>query len=157
MPDDYGHEYEQSMDRDETERLLEHLREHHPEAEIVTGWRSADRPMPKVDRIRDEPERVMAPACTGEVVLTPHTATMSLIREVADKHGVTVADIKGGRRRMRKYVAARHEAMARLRIERGMSMPAIGQLLGGYDHSTVHHGLQRHAARVQREADRGQP
>lgn len=42
--DDFADEYEKSMSRDETERLLEELREHHPELETNNGWESMDRP-----------------------------------------------------------------------------------------------------------------
>ena len=150
MREDYV-DHDESI-RNGTRQLFDLLREHHPEAMRGKDGESQPDPVPEPGKV---PEPIAAPICTGEVILTPMTATMRLIREVAVKHGLTIDAIKGGRRRYRRHVAARHEVMARLRTEHGMSLHGIARALGGYDHSTVHHGLQAYAARAQREADRG--
>lgn len=71
-----------------------------------------------------------------------------ILAAVACCHGLAVSDLTGPSRRPH-VVAARQEAMRRLRAEawRRFSMPEIGRMLGGRDHTTVLHGLRRHAAR----------
>lgn len=71
----------------------------------------------------------------------------SIIEEVAQKHGVLMSDMRSVRRG-RPLVAARHEAMWRMRNETSMSLPEIGRRLGGRDHTTVLHGIRKHEARI---------
>lgn len=74
--------------------------------------------------------------------------TLDIIRTVADRHGVSVGDILGPSR-LRRIILPRHEAMAAVRAGRPrLSLPQIGQIFGGRDHTTVINGLQRHAARM---------
>ena len=70
-----------------------------------------------------------------------------VVEEVAKKHGIRVVELCSARR-ARELVNARHEAMWRLRNETTMSLPAIGRKLGGRDHTTVIHGIQRHEERI---------
>lgn len=70
-----------------------------------------------------------------------------IIAEVADKHGLTVLDLKS-QRRSRMIVVARQEAMYRCRHETGQSLTSIARRFGGRDHTTVVHGVRRHAARI---------
>lgn len=70
-----------------------------------------------------------------------------ILREVADKHGVSLVDLMS-KRRGRGVVAARHEAMYRMRYETTMSLPQIGRRMGGRDHSTVLHGIRSHECRL---------
>lgn len=54
-------------------------------------------------------------------------------------HGVKVPDIIG-RRRKHKFVLARAHAIAMMcEYRRDMSLPQIGRLMGGLDHTTVMH------------------
>lgn len=68
----------------------------------------------------------------------------SVIREVAEKHGVSPRDLKGrdSRRCMTKI---RHEAAFRLVIELKFSYPQAGRALGGRDHTTILNSIRRHA------------
>lgn len=68
------------------------------------------------------------------------------IAYVCHKHGVT-QEMLIGKRRTKPIVLARHEAMWGLR-KLGLSYPRIGALLGGRDHSTVIHGVRKHAERI---------
>jgi hypothetical protein len=70
-----------------------------------------------------------------------------IIFEVAEKHGLTIADLKGEGRKV-PVAIARQEAFWRLRTELGLSYPRIGTIFNGRDHSTVIHGIRRHAARL---------
>lgn len=83
-----------------------------------------------------------------QVVFPAHRSRWRLIvKEVAAKHGVTVEDLVG-RSRVPAIVAARHEAMFRVRKETTHSLPHIGRLFGGRDHSTVLNAMRRHAERI---------
>jgi chromosomal replication initiation ATPase DnaA len=70
-----------------------------------------------------------------------------IVKSVADRHGVSISEIIGPDKRLR-FVLARHEAMFHLRRDGSRSLPAIGRLLGGRDHSTVLNGVRRHAERL---------
>ncbi|RMD85962.1 MAG: chromosomal replication initiator protein DnaA [Candidatus Dadabacteria bacterium] len=60
---------------------------------------------------------------------------------VVSHFGLKPGDLKA-RRRTKKLAEARHVAMYLMRNYAGMSFPAIGEYLGGRDHSTVIHGCQ---------------
>lgn len=68
--------------------------------------------------------------------------------EVAAEHGITVGDLVVGRSRARRISWPRQDLMWRLYVTGKLSAPRIGHLLGGYDHSTVMHGVRRHQARI---------
>lgn len=70
-----------------------------------------------------------------------------IIEEVARKHGFFMAEMRSIRRGW-PLVAARHEAMWRLRNETSMSLPEIGRRMGGRDHTTVIHGIRKHEQRI---------
>lgn len=58
-----------------------------------------------------------------------------VISDVAAMHCITAADIKGPKR-SRHLVDAREDVTIILR-ERGLSLPQIGKILGGRDHTTI--------------------
>jgi hypothetical protein len=71
-----------------------------------------------------------------------------LAMAVAKKHGLKYSDLKSPRRQ-KHLVRARQEAMWLIRKEcPGLSMPAIGRLFGGKDHTTVLHACRVHAKRI---------
>jgi len=77
--------------------------------------------------------------------LTPRRSVCTptrTIERVATYHGLTVADLTG-RRRTADVARARQIAMYLLRAENALSLPAIGDHLGGRDHSTVSHGVEK--------------
>ena len=71
-------------------------------------------------------------ACTPDI----------LIRIVTAHFQLTSDDICG-RKRTKEIAHARQLAMFLLREEHGLSLPAIGELLGGRDHSTVRYGIEK--------------
>lgn len=71
-----------------------------------------------------------------------------ICKEVAEKHGLTMTEMRS-RRRLRLLVVARQEAMWRCRQETLNSLPQIGAFLGGLDHTTVLHGARVHVKRVE--------
>jgi chromosomal replication initiation ATPase DnaA len=77
-----------------------------------------------------------------------------IVTEVIHKHGITRKELKSDSR-MGHYVAARQELSYRLREECCLSLPQIGMILGGKDHTTVLHGCRRYAAKLAAEASNG--
>jgi chromosomal replication initiation ATPase DnaA len=67
-----------------------------------------------------------------------------IIYRTARKHRVSVADMRSASRRQ-AVVLARNEAAYEIRNQRGLSFPQIAALFGR-DHSTIFHGIHRHAA-----------
>jgi chromosomal replication initiator protein len=66
----------------------------------------------------------------------------ALLRIVAEYFKLTAADLTG-RKRTKAIAGARQIAMYFLREEHGLSLPVIGTLLGGRDHSTVRYGIEK--------------
>jgi hypothetical protein len=71
----------------------------------------------------------------------------AIVEDVAARFGLTAADLIGPRR-TREYAYARHMAMAEVRAARRLSLPAIGRMFGGRDHTTVIHGIRCHQERA---------
>ena len=69
-----------------------------------------------------------------------------LALQVADKHGLTVEDMRSECRKQR-FGRARQEFYYRARTELARSYPQIGRFLNK-DHSTVIHGLKKFAERT---------
>ena len=66
-------------------------------------------------------------------------SAMQIIKQVAEKHGLTVDDLRS-QDRSRKYSWPRQEAMVRLRDETALSYPSIARLLRRKDHTTIIYG-----------------
>ena len=81
-------------------------------------------------------------------------AAKRIIRETAEAHYLEPEALML-KARQGEIARARHEAMYRLRHElRKPSYPLIGKWLGGLDHTTVLHGVRRHAERLAEEGAR---
>ena len=74
-----------------------------------------------------------------------------VIATVAEKCGVTVEAMKG-RNRAQEIVMPRQIAMYLMREETGASLAEIGRALGGRDHTTVIHGIEKIEARLQEDS-----
>jgi hypothetical protein len=96
-----------------------------------------------------EPVRVRIIACEEVEQPKPKRAWKDIVAEVAEQHKVTVLDIMSARRN-RTIVAARQEAMYRLRHETPLSSAQIGRLLKR-DHTTVLWAVERHGAMLRGE------
>jgi hypothetical protein len=66
-----------------------------------------------------------------------------IMDQTADKYSCTILDLKSARR-TRKYTQARFECYWRARRETALSLPQIGRLMGGRDHTTVLHGCKKY-------------
>ena len=80
------------------------------------------------------------------------TATLDEIENrITNYFGLKPGDLSA-RRRTRKIAEARQISMYLMRSLTGASFPAIGEQLGGRDHSTVVHGCQAVTKRCERDA-----
>lgn len=74
---------------------------------------------------------------------TPRTGNIQIIRDIARKHGLSYADIIGPDRRQ-KVVMARHEAIHAVKKAcPTKSLPELGRMFGGRDHTTILHALKK--------------
>ena len=108
--------------------------------------------------------RVVALVTLTRETLTPETVATALdnvhpprhhklaperiIETVASHFGTTISQLEGPSRR-RVVVRPRQIAMYLMRNEAGMSLPKIGEMLGGRDHTTVLHGCARIADMIE--------
>jgi chromosomal replication initiation ATPase DnaA len=65
-----------------------------------------------------------------------------IVEEVIEKHGVTFGQIIG-RQRSKPLCVARFEAYFRLSEETTLSLPQIGKIMGGKDHTSVLYGIRK--------------
>ncbi|MCC6170208.1 MAG: chromosomal replication initiator protein DnaA [Caldilineaceae bacterium] len=75
---------------------------------------------------------------------------VGVIRIVAQHFNLRSEDLTG-RERTKDVANARQIAMYLLRKENGLSLPAIGEQLGGRDHSTVRYGVEQVAKELERD------
>src|SRR5690606_12223762 len=73
-----------------------------------------------------------------------------VIRIVAEHFSLRPEDLPG-RKRTKEIANARQIAMYLLREENDLSLPAIGEQLGGRDHSTVRYGVEQVAKELERD------
>lgn len=66
----------------------------------------------------------------------------TILEAVATYHHLPVQELSS-RTRRKRVADARHVAMYLLRIDTSLHLKKIGFLLGGRDHSTVSHGVQK--------------
>jgi chromosomal replication initiator protein len=84
-----------------------------------------------------------AAASLSEVASAAAPPTVeNVLLSVAQQYGLQVEDLQG-KSRQKDLALARHVVMYLLREETGLSLPDIGQALGGRDHSTVIHGYEK--------------
>lgn len=74
---------------------------------------------------------------------TPRSSAIQIMHDVAAAHGFTYADIIGKSRKV-KLVAARVDAIKRVKAsDPKKSLPELGRLFGGRDHTTILHALRK--------------
>lgn len=76
--------------------------------------------------------------------MTPRQANLLQIEAIAKAHCFTLEDILGPRK-FKPLVAVRRKCIVVLR-EKGYSTTEIGRIMGGRDHSTICHALQKSKA-----------
>ena len=80
--------------------------------------------------------------------MTPGEQTRAIIQEVAERNDLTLAQIMS-RTRKRHISWPRQEAMYEVAKRRTwMSLPDIGRVFGGMDHTNILHGIRQHCSRI---------
>ena len=79
-----------------------------------------------------------SPAAEQSQPLNPNT----ILKLVCETYGVTLKELSG-KTRTQSLVTPRHLAMYLLRHDLGLNLETIGQLLGGRDHTTIMHGIEK--------------
>jgi chromosomal replication initiator protein len=74
----------------------------------------------------------------------------AILAAVSRYSGVGLEDLRG-KSRVQKMVGPRHLAMYLLRDDAGLSLPQIGALLGGRDHTSVLHACDKISRELERE------
>lgn len=69
-----------------------------------------------------------------------YSKTETIKREICQKYGVTMREIRPSGLRGHGIVQARHEAFWRMGKETKLSLVDIGRLFGGFDHTSVLYG-----------------
>jgi hypothetical protein len=125
-------------------------------AHYVAVRHQLDHPRPKplaLRLIQQVPPPTLAPqpepipSAESEVItsaisqMTP-ARVRAIQEEVAAQYGVTRDDLIG-KSRCAKHVTPRQFAMWRIKQETPLSLPSIGRLFGGRDHTTVLHGIRQ--------------
>lgn len=89
-------------------------------------------------------EKAVELVLVDTVGMTPRQSNMLQIEAIAKEHCFTVEDILGPRK-FKHLVAVRRKCIVMLR-EKGYSTTEIGRIMGGRDHSTICHALQKSRA-----------
>lgn len=110
--------------------------------------------VPKVKALKAEIEAISSKPVTpghrlvityvGEVPDTPFITTDQILKEVCEKHQVSLKEVLSPMR-SRYVIPARHEAMYRIREEKCLSWAQIGRIFDR-DHTSVLHGWRKHKA-----------
>jgi len=103
--------------------------------------RKARREQERLDRIIDKCRIATA------FMPNPKAVVARIKQECAIKHGIAASEIDG-MRRAAPIVAARQEAMWRVKNETKLSYPEIGRRFGDKDHTTVIWAVRQHEARM---------
>lgn len=82
--------------------------------------------------------------------MTP--AQREIIARVAERNGLSIDELLL-KRQHRSVSRPRQEAMWALRQAGRWSLPQIGRALGGFDHTTVLHGVRAHERRLAEDAE----
>jgi chromosomal replication initiator protein len=91
----------------------------------------------------------LASAALQDIVSRQAELTVEqIIEDVAEFYRLD-PEILIGRGRSKDISAARQMAMYLAREETGASLPHIGEVLGGRDHTTVMHGWEKIASRIE--------
>jgi chromosomal replication initiator protein len=81
----------------------------------------------------------------GHTIISPTPTQLnpnSLLKLICENYGITLKELLG-KKRTQNLVIPRHLAMYVLRHDLDLNLETIGQLLGGRDHTTIMHGIEK--------------
>lgn len=88
-----------------------------------------------------------------DILTQTPVSTNQVLTAVCDYYRVSVEDLKG-RGRNKEVVTPRQMAMYLLREATGSSLPQIGEVLGGRDHTTVMYSVEKIAQEIEQDDQR---
>jgi chromosomal replication initiation ATPase DnaA len=109
-----------------------------------------------LERYRKEQEKVLSVRRQYETAgnaLAHAPITWRILRALSEEFDMPVSDILG-RKQTAEYTLPRYVAIGLMLQLTNMSLPGIGQRIGGRDHTTVINGKKRIAALLEEEAFR---
>ncbi len=95
----------------------------------------------------------MTQAVLQDILQHTPLSTDEILNAVAEYYRISVDDLKG-RGRSKEIVTPRQMAMYFLREETGLSLPQIGEVLGGRDHTTVMYSVEKIGIEVEQDDQR---
>ena len=98
-----------------------------------------------------ELDRSVAESILDTLVPQRRPREAASVVQIVARHFNLTAEVLLGRSRTKEIANARQLAMYLLREENGLSLINIGELLGGRDHSTVRHGVEKIAQDIERD------
>lgn len=144
--------------REQTHRYAQAVLKAHPEwlskEDFVPGEPQSaepDEPDPiKVQEMIAEKKEQIETLCSEleslQAINGPFTA-QKIARSIAKAYGYTLKELVSSRRN-HHLARARQHAMWEIRRNTTLSLPHIGKILGGRDHTTIIHGLRQHEKRM---------
>ena len=96
-------------------------------------------------------DRYVAESILDTLVPQRRPREAASVVQIVARHFNLTAEVLLGRSRTKEIANARQLAMYLLREENGLSLINIGELLGGRDHSTVRHGVEKIAQDIERD------
>lgn len=94
-------------------------------------------------RILTQAEMICALDCIELGSMQKRSVAVIVSEVLSEFPGISWADVKGVRRR-RELIRPRHLCMYAVYTERSdLSLPLIGKIFGGKDHSTIHHAVHK--------------
>lgn len=96
---------------------------------------------------RDAAEEALLERIANSRPLTSPLLGHRIARAVAKAHGMTFRQMLA-KNRAGRFVRARQHAMWEIKTHAGLSLPQIGIILGGLDHTTVLWGISQHQRRI---------
>lgn len=95
----------------------------------------------------------LATTVLQDILTQTPVSTVQVLTAVCDYYRVSVEDLKG-RGRNKEVVTPRQMAMYLLREATGSSLPQIGDVLGGRDHTTVMYSVEKIAQEIEQDDQR---
>lgn len=95
----------------------------------------------------------LATTVLQDILTQTPVSTSQVINAVCDYYRISVEDLKG-RGRNKEVVTPRQMAMYLMREATGSSLPQIGEVLGGRDHTTVMYSVEKIAQEIEQDDQR---
>ncbi len=124
------------------------------QAGIARLQQERGQPIAAIEAVREEIAPAVVPVgvpVVADNVVRWMPDARKIIADIAHKHGLNYRDLVGPRR-YRHIIPVRDEAIAAVRAlsdgRESFSLPMVGRIFGGRDHTSILAALRRHAKRT---------